>query len=107
MAIVIACTHCGKTGKVPDNYVGRKVKCPKCKKDFIAAAAKAEEEVLVPEVVEEETLVGEVVEEEALVAEVVDEGLDVPMVAEVIEDEVEEVEIVDEERPKRKPKPRR
>jgi predicted Zn finger-like uncharacterized protein len=40
MAITI-CPHCGSAGRVPDNFVGRKVKCPKCQNPFTAAAAPA------------------------------------------------------------------
>ena len=40
MPITVLCTNCGKQLKVKDEYVGRKLKCPKC--DVIFTAEEAE-----------------------------------------------------------------
>jgi hypothetical protein len=40
MAKVI-CPSCGAAGRIPDNFLGRRVKCPKCQAPFTAAAAPA------------------------------------------------------------------
>jgi hypothetical protein len=31
---VSVCPHCGKQGRVPDKYIGRKVRCPQCQETF-------------------------------------------------------------------------
>jgi predicted Zn finger-like uncharacterized protein len=35
------CPHCGANGRVPDTFIGRRVKCPKCQQPFTVAAAAA------------------------------------------------------------------
>jgi hypothetical protein len=42
MPIVIVCTSCQRKLRVPDNLLGKKVKCPACQNSFTAAA---EEEI--------------------------------------------------------------
>ena len=37
MTISLTCPNCGKSGKIPDEFVGRNVKCPRCKQDFSIA----------------------------------------------------------------------
>src|SRR5262245_30202531 len=32
------CPHCGQAGRVPDNFTGRQVKCPKCGEPFLVKA---------------------------------------------------------------------
>lgn len=39
MPLVTKCTHCQKPASVPDNAVGKRVKCPACKKEFVVAGA--------------------------------------------------------------------
>jgi hypothetical protein len=34
MPIPTACPSCGKTGRVPDEFQGRKVRCPRCRTRF-------------------------------------------------------------------------
>lgn len=41
MPLVTKCTHCQKPASVPDNAVGKRVKCPACKKEFVVAGAPA------------------------------------------------------------------
>ena len=38
MPTVVACPSCQKQLKVPDELLGRKVKCPGCKETFMAQA---------------------------------------------------------------------
>src|SRR5690349_19837341 len=32
------CPHCGANGRVPDTFIGRRVRCPKCQQPFTVAA---------------------------------------------------------------------
>jgi predicted Ser/Thr protein kinase len=41
MPVVTKCTHCQKPSQVPDNLVGRQVRCPSCKNVFTVQAAAA------------------------------------------------------------------
>jgi uncharacterized Zn finger protein (UPF0148 family) len=36
MAMVIHCEHCKAPLKLPDEYVGKEVRCPSCQKEFVA-----------------------------------------------------------------------
>src|SRR5438046_1395807 len=49
MPEVIQCPHCDRKLKVPENLLGKTVKCPSCGQTFIA-----EEEILEPPLAEEE-----------------------------------------------------
>jgi hypothetical protein len=48
MPISVACNQCGKRLKVPDNWVGKKAKCPGCSATFIVSADGAAEAPVVP-----------------------------------------------------------
>ncbi|MGE3805616.1 MAG: protein kinase [Gemmataceae bacterium] len=37
MPLLTKCTHCSTQAQVPDNAVGKRVRCPKCKKDFVVS----------------------------------------------------------------------
>jgi ssDNA-binding Zn-finger/Zn-ribbon topoisomerase 1 len=39
MSISIACVHCGRRGVVPDEYQGKKIRCPACGKSFTTKSA--------------------------------------------------------------------
>jgi len=41
MPIKVECTGCGSTLRVPDEMLGRKVRCPKCQETFTAAEPKS------------------------------------------------------------------
>ncbi len=38
----VACPHCGKAGRVAPEWLGRTIRCPKCKQEFVAGPAAAE-----------------------------------------------------------------
>ncbi len=40
--VAIACPHCGKAGRVAPEWLGRNIRCPKCKQEFVAGPAAAE-----------------------------------------------------------------
>jgi len=42
MAIHVTCPSCNKQVGLPDQFAGRKVRCKKCKAEFIAEAEKRE-----------------------------------------------------------------
>ncbi len=37
----VVCPSCGAAGRVPDNFIGRRIKCPKCQEPFTAAVSPA------------------------------------------------------------------
>src|SRR5437899_1406496 len=52
MPELIQCPSCDRKLRVPDNLIGKKVKCPSCSKTFVAAAA--EEDLPTAPLLEEE-----------------------------------------------------
>ncbi|MFL5341477.1 MAG: hypothetical protein ACJ8F7_15130 [Gemmataceae bacterium] len=56
MSLTVNCPDCDSPLKVPDNLVGRKVRCPKCKVEFVATAAgPASEGIVAPRPPERES----------------------------------------------------